>query len=76
MLIYQGIVTTILAALLLNTINNRRLLRRPPVLPAPDDGPLVSILIPRAQRSACDRALCRVAGAARLTPLRDPLAGR
>lgn len=57
MLIYQGIVTAILAALLLNTINNLRLLRRPPVLPAPADGPLVSVLIP-ARNEARTIARC------------------
>lgn len=57
MLIYQGIVTTILAALLLNTINNLRLLRRPLVSLAPADGPLVSILIP-ARNEARTIARC------------------
>ncbi len=46
MLIYQSIVTAVLALLLLNTINNLRLFRRPPQRPAPLDGPLVSILVP------------------------------
>ncbi len=46
MLIYQGIVTAILAALLLNTIVNLRLLRRPARRQPPATGPLVSILIP------------------------------
>ncbi len=56
MLIYQATITIILALLLLNTLNNLRLLRRPEILmpdPSPprrrpelDDSPLVSILVP------------------------------
>jgi chlorobactene glucosyltransferase len=46
MLIYQSLVTAILAALLVNTIVNLRLLRRPSNQPPPADGPLVSILVP------------------------------
>jgi chlorobactene glucosyltransferase len=46
MLIYQSIITAILAILLLNTINNLRLFRRPASRLAPVDGPLVSVLVP------------------------------
>src|SRR5579862_1733198 len=46
MLIYQSVITAILALLLLNTINNLRLYHRPAHQPAPVDGPLVSVLIP------------------------------
>jgi chlorobactene glucosyltransferase len=56
MLIYQGIVTGILLALLLNTINNLRLLHRPPIQPPPRTLPLVSILIPARNEA---RAIAR-----------------
>jgi chlorobactene glucosyltransferase len=59
MLIYQAVVTAILAALLLNTLNNLRLIRRPPIRPAPADGPLVSILVP-ARNEARTIARCVV----------------
>ncbi len=45
MLIYQSIITAILAAALLNTLNNLRLFRRPIKRP-PANGPLVSVLVP------------------------------
>ncbi|HEV2461331.1 MAG TPA: glycosyltransferase [Ktedonobacterales bacterium] len=59
MLIYQGVVTAILAALLLNTLNNLRLIRRPLIRPAPESGPLVSILVP-ARNEARTIARCVV----------------
>ncbi|HEY7342301.1 MAG TPA: glycosyltransferase [Ktedonobacterales bacterium] len=49
MLIYQVVITVILAALLLNTIMNLRLLRAPKAsasVDEMDDAPLVSILVP------------------------------
>lgn len=46
MLIYQSILTAVLAAMLLNTINNLRLFRRPATRAAPLDDLLVSVLIP------------------------------
>src|SRR5690242_18266022 len=46
MLIYQSIIMAILAFILLNTLNNLRLYRRPVHQPAPLAGPLVSILVP------------------------------
>jgi chlorobactene glucosyltransferase len=46
MLIYQSIVTAIIVLLLLNTINNLRVLRKPAKRPPPDEGPLVSVLVP------------------------------
>jgi chlorobactene glucosyltransferase len=55
--IYQAILTTVLVAMLLNTINNMRLLRRPPKQLPPADGPLVSILIP-ARNEARGIARC------------------
>ncbi len=45
MLIYQSVITALLALLLLNTINNLRLYYRP-ARRAPLDGPLVSVLVP------------------------------
>src|SRR5215469_10735082 len=59
MLIYQGVVTAVLAALLLNTLNNLRLIRRPAIRPAPERGPLVSILVP-ARNEARTIARCVV----------------
>jgi chlorobactene glucosyltransferase len=59
MLIYQGIVTAILAVLLLNTLNNLRLIRRPRIAPTPPEGPLVSILVP-ARNEARTIARCVV----------------
>jgi chlorobactene glucosyltransferase len=46
MLMYQSIITTVLALILLNTINNLRLYHRPAKQLAPLAGPLVSILVP------------------------------
>src|SRR5690349_9298674 len=55
MLIYQSIITAILAIMLLNTINNLRLFHRPARRPPPSaargplstgSGPLVSVLVP------------------------------
>ncbi len=46
MLIYQSIITAFIAAMLLNTINNLRVLRRPARRPPLLDGPLISILVP------------------------------
>jgi chlorobactene glucosyltransferase len=57
MVIYQGLVTAILAALLLNTLNNLRLIRRPPIQPTDERGPLVSILVP-ARNEAPTIARC------------------
>jgi chlorobactene glucosyltransferase len=59
MLIYQGVITAILAVLLLNTLNNLRLIRRPLVQLAPERGPLVSILVP-ARNEARTIARCVV----------------
>jgi chlorobactene glucosyltransferase len=63
MLIYQAIVTAIVAALLLNTIVNLFLLRRPARRPPPATGPLVSILVPARNEArsivACVESLAR-----------------
>lgn len=57
MLIYQVFITAVLALLLLNTVNNLRLLRRPDT-PAPiEGGPLVSLLVP-ARNEARSIAQC------------------
>lgn len=56
MLIYQCFVLGILTALLLNTLNNLRLLRRPTTQPPLEAGPLVSILIPARNEA---RAIAR-----------------
>jgi chlorobactene glucosyltransferase len=62
--IYQAIMTAILAALFLNTVNNLRLLRQPR-LPAPEGpgGQLVSLLVPARNEArsiaACVEALAR-----------------
>lgn len=62
MLIYQCVVLGILVGLLLNTLNNLRLMRRPATQPAPDAGPLVSILIPaRNEARAIARCLVSLA---------------
>ncbi|HEX6123198.1 MAG TPA: glycosyltransferase family 2 protein [Ktedonobacterales bacterium] len=57
MLLYQLLITIILAALLLNTINNLRLLRRPRLPAAIAGSPLVSILVP-ARNEARSIARC------------------
>ena len=64
MLIYQVFITAVLAGLLLNTVNNLRLLRRPGTkVPAGESGPLVSILVPARNESRsiarCVEALAR-----------------
>ena len=67
MLIYQVVITTILVALLLNTITNLRLLRIPEPQPPVDDGdeqtPLVSLLVPARNEArsiaACVESLAR-----------------
>jgi chlorobactene glucosyltransferase len=67
MLIYQVVITTILVALLLNTIINLRLLRIPEPLPPVDDAdeqtPLVSLLVPARNEArsiaACVESLAR-----------------
>src|SRR5215472_2613490 len=59
MLIYQGVVTAILASLLLNTLNNLRLIHRPLLRPVSKHGPLVSILVP-ARNEAQSIARCVV----------------
>lgn len=46
MLVYQSIITAILFLMVLNTIINLRLLRKPAKRPPSDEGPLVSILVP------------------------------
>jgi chlorobactene glucosyltransferase len=46
MLLYQSLITAIAVFLLLNTLNNLHVLKRPVRLPPPVDGPLVSVLIP------------------------------
>jgi chlorobactene glucosyltransferase len=46
MLIYQSIITAVLAVLLLNTINNLRLFHRPARRSPAARGPLVSVLVP------------------------------
>ncbi len=61
MLIYQATITAILALLLLNTLNNLRLLHRPAATPASAilaavDAPLVSILVPARDE---ERAIAR-----------------
>ncbi|MFI5274637.1 MAG: glycosyltransferase [Ktedonobacterales bacterium] len=67
MLIYQSVITAVLAALLLNTLNNLRLLHRPPIRPAPADGPLVSILVP-ARNEARSIARCVISLARQTYP--------
>ncbi len=57
MLIYQSIITAILALMLLNTIINLRLLRKPPKRQPLDNGPLVSVLVP-ARNEARSIARC------------------
>lgn len=57
MLIYQVLITILLAALLLNTINNLRLLPRPSIVSPGEAGPLVSILVP-ARNEARSIARC------------------
>src|SRR5258707_158065 len=57
MLIYQAVVTALLAARLLNTLNNLRLIRRLHPRPHPASGPLVSILVP-ARNEARTIARC------------------
>jgi chlorobactene glucosyltransferase len=57
MLIYQVFITAILAMLLLNTVNNLRLLHRPSAPSRLDDGPLISILVP-ARNEARSIAQC------------------
>ena len=59
MLIYQCVVAGVLAALLLNTLNNLRLLRQPTTQSPPEAGPLVSILIP-ARNEARTIARCLI----------------
>ena len=59
MLIYQGIVTVALTLLLLNTLLNLRLLRRPSRNDSPHSEPLVSILVP-ARNEARTIARCLV----------------
>ncbi|HEX9414825.1 MAG TPA: glycosyltransferase, partial [Ktedonobacterales bacterium] len=56
MLIYQVIATSVCVAILLNTLNNLRVLRRPDIQAPPASGPLVSILIPARNEA---RAIAR-----------------
>ena len=75
MLIYQAVVTALLAALLLNTLNNLRLMRRlhPPAasrIRAAGIDPGTG-----AQRGTDHRALRDLAGAAGLSALRGTGAG-
>ncbi len=62
-MLYQGLVTAIVAALFLNTLNNLRLLRRPAQRPPPASGPLVSVLVPARDEARsigpCVEALAR-----------------
>jgi chlorobactene glucosyltransferase len=63
MFIYQSILTVLLLLLVVNTLNNLRLLHRPASLapagetPAPQAGPLVSVLVP-ARNEARNIARC------------------
>lgn len=57
MVMYQIVVTAILVALLLNTVNNLRLLRRSTAQTAPEEIPLVSLLVP-ARNEACSIEEC------------------
>ncbi len=58
MLIYQVVITAVVAAMALNTVNNLRLLRAPnSPISVPEEGPLVSILVP-ARNEARSIARC------------------